>query len=314
MRTLYPEIQPYDTGTLEVDERHTLYYEQCGNPDGKPVVMLHGGPGGGCSAKMRRFHDPVRYRIILFDQRGSGRSTPHADLVANTTWHLVEDIEKLRVKLDVERWQVFGGSWGSTLALAYAQKHAKRVTELVLRGIFMLRRWELEWFYQEGASRLFPEPWEHYLSAIPVTERHDLISAFNRRLTSTDEKTRLAAARAWSVWEGATSFLHIDDDFTTSHEDPKFALAFARIENHYFVNSGFFEVDDQLLRDAEAIADIPGVIVHGRYDVVCPVQNAWDLHKVWPKATLAISPASGHSAFEAENVDALVRATDGFAS
>lgn len=313
MRTLYPEIQPYDTGTLEVDERHTLYYEQCGNPDGKPVVLLHGGPGGGCSAKMRRFHDPARYRIILFDQRGSGRSKPHASVVANTTWHLVEDIEKLRVKLDLDRWQVFGGSWGSTLALAYAQKHPKRVTELVLRGIFMLRRWELEWFYQEGASRLFPEPWERYLEAIPVTERHDLISAFHRRLTSPDEKMQLAAARAWSVWEGATSFLHVDDDFTTSHEDPKFALAFARIENHYFVNGGFFEVDDQLLRDVGAIADIPGVIVHGRYDVVCPVQNAWDLHKAWPKATLAISPASGHSAFEAENVDSLVRATDGFA-
>ena len=231
----------------------------------------------------------------------------------NTTWHLVEDIEKLRVRLDVDRWQVFGGSWGSTLALAYAQKHPKRVTELVLRGIFMLRRWELEWFYQEGASRLFPEPWEQYVNAIPVTERHDLISAFHRRLTSPDEATRLAAAKAWSVWEGATSFLHVDDEFTASHEDPRFALAFARIENHYFVNGGFLEVDDQLLRDAAAIADIPGVIVHGRYDVVCPVQNAWDLHKVWPKATLAISPASGHSAFEAENVDALVRATDSFA-
>ena len=314
MRTLYPEIQPYDTGTLEVDERHTLYYEQCGNPDGKPVVLLHGGPGGGCSAKMRRFHDPAKYRIILFDQRGSGRSTPHADLVNNTTWHLVEDIEKLRVRLDIDRWQVFGGSWGSTLALAYAQKHPKRVTELVLRGIFMLRRWELEWFYQEGASRLFPEPWDQYLAAIPVAERHDLISAFHRRLTSEDADTRLAAARAWSVWEGATSFLHVDEDFTTSHEDPTFALAFARIENHYFVNGGFLEVDDQLLRDVEAIADIPGVIVHGRYDVVCPVQNAWDLHKAWPKAKLEISPASGHSAFEAENVDALVRATDGFAA
>ena len=313
MRTLYPDIQPFDTGTLKVDERHTLYYEQCGNPDGKPVVLLHGGPGGGCSDKMRRFHDPEKYRIVLFDQRGSGRSTPHADLVDNTTWHLVEDIEKLRVKLGIDTWQVFGGSWGSTLALAYAETHPKRVTELVLRGIFMLRRWELEWFYQEGANRLFPEAWEHYLKAIPVTERHDLISAFHRRLTSDDEPTRLAAAKAWSVWEGATSFLHIDEDFANSHEDPKFALAFARIENHYFVNSGFFEVDDQLLRDVGNIAEIPGVIVHGRYDVVCPVRNAWDLHKAWPKAELVVTPASGHSAFEAENVDALVRATDGFA-
>ena len=313
MRSLYPEIQPYDTGSLPVDERHTLYYEQCGNPEGKPVVLLHGGPGGGCSDKMRRFHDPEKYRIVLFDQRGSGRSTPHADLVDNTTWHLVEDIETLRVKLGIDRWQVFGGSWGSTLALAYAETHPKRVTELVLRGIFMLRRWELEWFYQEGASRLFPEAWEHYIKAIPVTERHDLISAFHRRLTSDDDKTRLAAAKAWSVWEGATSFLHIDEDFANSHEDPQFALAFARIENHYFVNSGFFEVDDQLLRDAGNLADIPGVIVHGRYDVVCPVQNATDLHKAWPKSELVITPASGHSAFEAETVDALVRATDAFA-
>ena len=313
MRSLYPEIQPYDTGTLPVDERHTLYYEQCGNPEGKPVVLLHGGPGGGCSDKMRRFHDPEKYRIVLFDQRGSGRSTPHADLVDNTTWHLVEDIETLRVKLGIDRWQVFGGSWGSTLALAYAETHPKRVTELVLRGIFMLRRWELEWFYQEGASRLFPEAWEHYIKAIPVTERHDLISAFHRRLTSDDDKTRLAAAKAWSVWVGATSFLHIDEDFANSHEDPQFALAFARIENHYFVNSGFFEVDDQLLRDAGNLADIPGVIVHGRYDVVCPVQNATDLHKAWPKSELVITPASGHSAFEAETVDALVRATDAFA-
>ena len=313
MRSLSPEIQPYDTGTLPVDERHTLYYEQCGNPEGKPVVLLHGGPGGGCSDKMRRFHDPEKYRIVLFDQRGSGRSTPHADLVDNTTWHLVEDIETLRVKLGIDRWQVFGGSWGSTLALAYAETHPKRVTELVLRGIFMLRRWELEWFYQEGASRLFPEAWEHYIKAIPVTERHDLISAFHRRLTSDDDKTRLAAAKAWSVWEGATSFLHIDEDFANSHEDPQFALAFARIENHYFVNSGFFEVDDQLLRDAGNLADIPGVIVHGRYDVVCPVQNATDLHKAWPKSELVITPASGHSAFEAETVDALVRATDAFA-
>jgi proline iminopeptidase len=313
MRKLYPEIEPWDTGTLEVDARHTLYYEQCGNPDGKPVVLLHGGPGGGCSDKMRRFHDPARYRMVLFDQRGAGRSTPHADLVDNTTWHLVADIERLRERLDIERWQVFGGSWGSTLALAYAQKHPERVSELVLRGIFMLRRWELEWFYQQGASRLFPEAWERYLEPIPEVERHDLIAAFHRRLTSEDEHERLQAARAWSVWEGATSFLRVDEDFAGSHADPHFALAFARIENHYFVNGGFFEAQDQLLRDAGRIADIPGVIVHGRYDVVCPLQNAWDLHKAWPKAQLLVTPTSGHSAFEAENVDALVRATDAFA-
>ena len=313
MRTLYPEIEPYDSGKLQVDARHTLHYEQCGNPDGKPVVLLHGGPGGGCSAKMRRFHDPAKYRMVLFDQRGSGRSTPHADLVDNTTWHLVDDIEALRTHLGIARWQVFGGSWGSTLALAYAEAHPSRVTELVLRGIFMLRRWELEWFYQEGASNLFPDAWAQYLEAIPEVERHDLISAYHRRLTSDDEATRLAAARAWSVWEGATSFLHVDPDFVTGHEDATLALAFASIENHYFVHGGFFEVEDQLLRDVHRIADIPGVIVHGRYDVVCPIQSAWELHKAWPKAELIISPASGHSAFEAENANALVRATDRFA-
>jgi len=314
MRTLYPDLEPYDTGMLAVDARHTLYYEQCGNPNGRPVVLLHGGPGAGCSAKMRRFHDPAKYRIVLFDQRGSGRSTPHADLVDNTTWDLVADIERLRTKLGIDRWQVFGGSWGSTLALAYAETHPERVTELVLRGIFMLRRWELEWFYQEGASRLFPDAWEPYLEAIPEAERGDLIAAYHRRLTSPDEATRLAAARAWSVWEGATSFLRVDPAFVIGHEDAAFALAFARIENHYFVNDGFFETQDQLLRDAPRIADIPGVIVHGRYDVVCPIQNAWELHKAWPKAELVISPTAGHSAFEVENIDALVRATDAFAA
>lgn len=314
MRTLYPEIEPFDTGTLRVDDRHTLYYEQSGNPKGKPVVLLHGGPGGGSNPKMRRFHDPAKYRIVLFDQRGAGRSTPYADLVDNTTWDLVADIEKLREHLGIDRWQVFGGSWGSTLALAYAQAHARRVSALVLRGIFMLRRWELEWFYQEGASRLFPEAWEHYVAAIPESEHGDMIAAFHRRLTSDDEATRLAAARAWSVWEGATSFLRVDQDFVHGHDDPHFALAFARIENHYFVNGGFFEVDDQLLRDIYRIVDIPGVIVHGRYDVVCPVQNAWDLHRAWPKSELVITPASGHSAFEPENVDALVQATDRFAN
>lgn len=313
MRTLYPAIEPYDSGMLKVDERHTLYYEQCGNPRGKPVVLLHGGPGGGCSAKMRQFHDPAKYRIVLFDQRGAGRSIPHADLHDNTTWDLVADIEKLRERLAIERWQVFGGSWGSTLALAYAETHPERVTELVLRGIFLLRRFELEWFYQEGANRLFPDAWEPYWNAIPEVERADMISAYHRRLTSEDEATRLAAARAWSVWEGATSFLRVDKDFMDSHEDPRFALAFARIENHYFVNGGFFECEDQLLRDAHRIADIPGVIVHGRYDVVCPLVNAWDLHKAWPKSELIIDPTSGHSAFEAEHVDALVRATDRYA-
>ena len=314
MRELYPEIEPFDSGMLDVDARHRLYYEQCGNPSGKPVVLLHGGPGAGCSAKMRRFHDPKHYRIVLFDQRGSGRSTPHADLVDNTTWDLVADIERLREHLGIERWQVFGGSWGSTLALAYAEAHPRRVTELVLRGIFMLRRWELEWFYQQGANRLFPDAWEQYLAAIPEVERGDLISAYNRRLTSPDEATRLSAARAWSVWEASTSLLLQDEAFIEGHRDPHFALSFARIESHYFVHGGFFDVEDQLLRDAHRLAGIPGAIVHGRYDVVCPVQNAWDLHKAWPNADLVITPTSGHSAFEAENIDALVRATDAYAA
>jgi len=312
MRTLYPEIEPFDSGFLNLDARHRMYYEQCGNPDGKPVVILHGGPGAGCGAKIRRFHDPRAYRIILLDQRGAGRSTPHADLVDNTTWTLVADIEKLREHLGIDRWQVFGGSWGSTLALAYAEKHPERVTELVVRGIFLLRRWELEWFYQEGCSRLFPDAWEKYLEPIPEVERGDLISAYHRRLTSEDESVRLNAAQAWSTWEAATSFLLQDEEFINSHVDPHFALSFARIENHYFVNGGFFEVEGQLLRDAHKLKGIPGVIVHGRYDVVCPIANAWDLHKAWPEAKLRISPASGHSAFEAENASALIEATDSY--
>ena len=312
MRELYPEIEAHDSGFLPVDGRHRIYYEQCGNPQGKPVVILHGGPGAGCSAKMRRFHDPSRYRIVLFDQRGSGRSTPHADLVDNTTWDLVADIEALREHLGITRWQVFGGSWGATLALAYAQAHPSRVTELVLRGIFMLRRWELEWFYQQGASRLFPDAWSHYLEAIPDVERGDLISAYHRRLTSSDEATRLAAARAWSVWEASTSLLIPDEAFIDGHKDAHFALSFARIESHYFVHGGFFDVEDQLLRDAHRLKGIPGVIVHGRYDVVCPIQSAWDLHRAWPDSKLVISPTSGHSAFEVENASALIEATDGF--
>lgn len=312
MRDLYPETDVYDSGMLAVDARHQVYYEQCGNPNGKPVVILHGGPGAGCSAKMRRFHDPKAYRIVLFDQRGSGRSTPHADLVDNTTWDLVADIEALREHLGISRWQVFGGSWGSTLALAYAQAHPSRATELVLRGIFMLRRWELEWFYQEGASRLYPEAWDQYLQAIPEVERADLISAYHRRLTSPSEATRLAAARAWSVWEASTSLLLPDEAFIDGHKDAHFALSFARIESHYFVHGGFFDVEDQLLRDAHRLHGIPGVIVHGRYDVVCPVQNAWDLHKAWPESRLQISPSAGHSAFEPENASALVDATDSF--
>ncbi|SFS05391.1 proline iminopeptidase [Dyella sp. OK004] len=311
-RTLYPEIAPFDSGMLKVSDLHTLYYEQSGNPNGKPVVFLHGGPGGGTNPKYRRFFDPKVYRIVLFDQRGCGKSTPHAELIDNTTWHLVSDIERLREHLGIDRWQVFGGSWGSTLALAYAQTHPDKVTELVLRGIFMLRRWELEWFYQKGCDALYPDAWETYLSVIPEAERGDLMSAYYRRLTSSDAKVRVAAARAWSVWEGATSYLYPDPDHIASSGEDEFALAFARIECHYFVHGGFFEHDDQLLRNVERIRKIPGVIVQGRYDVVCPMRSAWDLHRAWPEADLRIVPDAGHSALEPGITAELVEATDRF--
>ena len=313
LRTPYPAIEPYDSGLLKVSPLHTLYYEQCGNPRGKPVVFLHGGPGAGCNARSRQFFDPARYRIVLFDQRGCGRSTPHAELRENTTWDLVADIERLRGHLSIERWQVFGGSWGSTLALAYAQAHPHRVTELVLRGIFMLRRWELEWFYQAGCDALYPDAWESYLGAIPPAERGDLISAYHRRLTSDDPAVRLAAARAWSVWEGSTSFLYQDPSHIAGSGEDEFALAFARIECHYFVNAGFFREDGQLLADVGRIRHIPAVIVQGRYDVVCPARSAWDLHRAWPEAELQLVPDAGHSAFEPGNLHALIEATDRFA-
>ncbi|OZB61075.1 MAG: prolyl aminopeptidase [Lysobacterales bacterium 14-68-21] len=312
-RSLYPEIEPFDSGFLKVSDLHTLYYEQSGNPNGKPVVFLHGGPGGGVNPKCRRFFDPARYRIVLFDQRGCGKSTPHAELTDNTTWHLVADIERLREKLGIDRWQVFGGSWGSTLALAYAESHPDRVTELVLRGIFMLRRWELEWFYQKGADALYPDAWETYLSAIPEAERGDLMSAYHRRLTGDDAAARIAAARAWSVWEGATSFLWQDQGHIDASGEDEFALAFARIECHYFVHGGFFEHDDQLLRHVDRIRKIPAVIVQGRYDVVCPLRSAWDLHRAWPEADLRIVQDAGHSAFEPGILHELVEATDRFA-
>ena len=312
LRSLYPEIEPFDSGFLPVSSLHTLYYEQSGNPNGKPVVFLHGGPGGGTNAKCRRFFDPAVYRIVLFDQRGCGKSTPHAELTDNTTWDLVADIERVREHLGIDRWQVFGGSWGSTLALAYAQTHPDKVSELVLRGIFMLRRWELEWFYQKGCDALYPDAWETYLDAIPEVERGDLMSAYHRRLTSPDAKTRTDAARAWSVWEGATSFLWQDKSHIESSAEDEFALAFARIECHYFVNGGFFEHDDQLLRNVERIRNIPAVIVQGRYDVVCPLRSAWDLHRAWPEADLHIVQDAGHSAFEPGIVHELVEATDRF--
>jgi proline iminopeptidase len=313
-RALYPDIEPFDSGRLQVSPLHSLYYEQCGNPAGKPVVCLHGGPGAGCSPKLRRFFDPARYRIILFDQRGCGRSKPHAELTDNTTWHLVADIEALRRHLDIARWQVFGGSWGSTLALSYAQRHPAAVTELVLRGIFMLRRAELEWFYQGGCDALYPDAWEAYLAAIPQAEHGDLMSAYHRRLTSADAATRIAAAKAWTTWESRTSFLLPDEGHVAATQADEFALAFARIECHYFVNAGFYDVDGQLLRDVGLIRDIPATIVQGRYDVVCPMRSAWDLHRAWPEANLVVVPDAGHSAFEPGIAAALLDATDRYAA
>jgi proline iminopeptidase, Neisseria-type subfamily len=297
---------------LAVSPVHTIYYEQCGNPEGQPVVFLHGGPGGGIVPEYRRFFDPKAYRIVLFDQRGSGKSTPHANLEDNTTWHLVSDIETIREHLRIESWQVFGGSWGSTLSLAYAQTHPSRVRQLVLRGIFLCRPKEIKWFYQEGASAIFPDVWEEYLKVIPEAERGDMMAAYHRRLTGDDEAAKIEAARAWSVWEGSTSKLFPDADLIAHFDDPAFAIAFARIECHYFMNNAFFDTDNYLIENVDKIRHIPAVIVQGRYDVVCPMMSAWELHRAWPEAELHITPDAGHSATEPGNISALVEATDRF--
>lgn len=310
---LYPDIEPWDQGWLAVSDRHRVWYEQSGNPEGRPVIFLHGGPGGGCSPKARGFFDPARYRIILMDQRGAGRSTPPADLIDNTTWHLVEDLERLRQHLGIAQWVVFGGSWGSTLALAYAQTHPQSVLALILRGIFMLRRSELLWFYQSGADQLYPDAFEEYLHHIPPAERGDLMSAYYRRLTDPDRAVQLAAARAWAKWEARTSFLQPEPAYVNAFDDDAHALAFSRIEAHYFVHGGFFERDDQLLAGIGRIRHIPAVIVQGRYDVVCPMRSAWDLHRAWPEAELVIVPDAGHSAFEAGIGAELRKAADRYA-
>lgn len=310
LRGLYPKIDPYDTGELAVGKLHTIYYEQFGNPRGKPAVFVHGGPGGGSSPGQARFFDPTHYRIILFDQRGCGKSRPHASLEDNTTWDLVDDIERLREHLGVERWLVFGGSWGSTLALSYAETHPEAVTELVLRGIFMLRKREIDWFYQEGASRIFPDAWEHYLAVIPEEERGDLVRAYYKRLTSDDPQVRVEAARAWSIWEGSTSSLAGNPNLLTTMGQDRFALAFARIECHYFINRGFFDQESQLFDNLDRIRHIPAVIVQGRYDMVCPMETAWALHRAWPESKLVVAPLAGHSAFEPEIQHHLVEATD----
>lgn len=316
MRTLYPPIAPHATGFLTVGDDQRIYWEVSGNPDGKPVVFLHGGPGGGTDAAHRRFFDPGAYRIVLFDQRGCGRSAPHvadgADLSVNTTDHLVADIEALRSHLGIDRWQVFGGSWGSTLALTYAQRHPQRVTELVLRGIFLLRRREVDWYYNGGAGHLFPERWEQFLAPVPAEERDgDLVEAYHRLLHSPDPEVALRAAIAWSSWEGATSTLLPRPERVDETSEPRFAMAFARIENHYFRNAGFID-EGQLLRDVGALRGIPGVIVQGRYDVVCPAASAWELHRAWPGSALHIVDDAGHAAAEPGITHHLVEATDRF--
>ena len=311
-RPLFAETEPFDAGRLAVDPPHSIYYEQYGNPSGKPALFVHGGPGGGSSRVQSRFWDPRKYRVVLFDQRGCGRSTPHASLDLNTTWHLVADMERLRKHLRIDRWQVFGGSWGSTLALSYAETHPEAVSELVLRGIFLLRKREIEWFYQEGASRIFADAWEQYLAPIPVAERGDLLHAYHRRLTASDPAVRLEAAKAWSLWEATTSTLRPSSAMQQSMGRDEFALAFARIECHYFVNHGFFTHENQLLDGVPRIRHIPTVIVQGRYDVVCPMETAWALHKAWPEAELHVTPTSGHSAYEPETTAKLIEATDRF--
>ncbi len=312
LRTWYPEIEPYETGYLEVGDGHVIYWERVGTRGAKPAVFLHGGPGGGCSPKQRRAFDPALYDVTLFDQRGCGRSTPHASLDANTTWHLVADIERLRELAGVEKWQVFGGSWGSTLALAYAEAHPHRVTELIVRGIYTLQKSELDWYYQFGVSEMFPDKWERFLAPIPKAERGDLMAAYRKRLTSADRAVQIEAAKAWSLWEGETITLLPDPALTSQHGGDDFALAFARIENHYFTHSGWLE-EGQLLRDAHKLRGIPGLIVHGRYDMPCPLRTAWDLARAWPDADFHIVEGAGHAFSEPGILDRLIRATDKFA-
>jgi proline iminopeptidase len=313
LRGLYPPIEPDYTHFLPVSERHTLYVEASGNPHGKPVIFLHGGPGGGTVPLYRQFFDPQKWRIILFDQRGCGRSRPHAELAENTTWDLVEDIETIREHFGIDAWVVFGGSWGSTLALAYAQTHPQRCRGLILRGIFTLRPEEIHWFYQSGASYLFPDAWETYLAPIPPEEQDDLLLAYHRRLTHEDPQVRLEAARAWSIWEASTSKLIPDAALMEKFGEAEFAIAFARIECHYFMNNGFFEQPNQLIAQADRLRSIPGVIVQGRYDVVCPMKTAWELHRTWPEAEFITVPDAGHSVTEPGITHALITASDRFA-
>ncbi len=312
LRTLYPEIEPFDSGMLEVGDGHTIHWERVGTKGAKPAVFLHGGPGGGIAPSHRRLFDPALYDVVLFDQRGCGRSTPHAELNANTTWRLVSDIEALREMAGFDQWLVFGGSWGSTLALAYAETYPERVSELVLRGIYTLTRGELSWYYQFGVSEMFPDKWERFQAPIPQDERHDMMGAYRRRLTSPDKAVRLEAAKAWSLWEGETITLLPEPSTSGKFGEDDFAIAFARIENHFFVHSGWLE-EGQLIRDAGKLAGIPGVIIHGRYDMPCPARYAWELHKAWPDAEFHLIEGAGHAFSEPAILDQLIRATDRFA-
>ncbi|HEY4029212.1 MAG TPA: prolyl aminopeptidase [Caulobacteraceae bacterium] len=313
-RGLYPEIDPFEAGLIQTGGPHEVYYEVCGNPRGRPAVVLHGGPGGAINPTMRRFFDPKKWKVALFDQRGCGRSRPNASLDDNTTWALVEDIERLRKALGVERWMVFGGSWGSTLALVYAITHPERVEALVLRGIFLLTHRELDWFYQDGACMLFPDAWERFLAPIPPEERHDMVGAYHRRLTGSDRQTQLKAAAAWSQWEGDTISIRGPEARPPKFNEAEFAVAFARIECHFFHNRGFFDEDGWILNNAHRLTGIPGWIAQGRFDVVTPLESAWRLKKAWPEARLDIIWDAGHASTEPGIIDALVRATDAAAA
>ena len=314
MRDLYPPIEPYHQGKLKVSDLHTIHYEESGNPEGKPLIFLHGGPGGGITSMYRQYFDPQLWRIIIFDQRGCGKSNPYAELRENTTWDLVRDIEQLREHLNVSQWVVFGGSWGSTLALAYSQTHPDSCKGLILRGIFMLRPSEIRWFYQEGANQIYPDAWQEYLRPIPPAEQGDLLSAYYKRLTNEDPQVRLEAARAWSIWEASTSKLIPSETSKERFGQANFAEAFAMIECHYFVNQGFFEQENQLLENIDRIRHLPGIIVQGRYDVVCPMITAWELHQAWQEAEFIVINDAGHSVSEPGIKDALIKASDRFAA
>ena len=311
---LFPNIEPFNTFNLPVSDLHTIYVEESGNKNGKPVIFLHGGPGGGVDPKYRRYFDPEKWRIIMFDQRGCGKSTPFAELEENTTWDLVSDIEKIRNHLSIDQWVVFGGSWGSTLSLAYSQTHPDSCKGLILRGIFLVRKKELDWFYQEGANNIFPDRWESFLEPIPVEKRDNLMQAYYEILTGEDHSKKIEAAKAWSTWEGSTVKLLEDENFISDFSDDKFAEAFARIECHYFMNNCWFDSDNHLIENMHKIRHIPGVIIHGRYDIICPVIQAWDLHKAWPEADLHIIPDAGHSIFEDGIKNKILEYTDRFSN